>query len=121
MDSFEAEVTFIPKSDGGRSTLPLLDLDYSYRPHIVMGDIGQRKAIMEGNYITEPYIGVAFRSSPEKVEFDKAFPAKLALVYSHPDYAEMIVEGATFTLREGALIIGYGVVTRSLSLTAEQN
>ena len=115
MDTFEADVTFIPKSDGGRSTLPLLDLDYSYRPHIVLGDPQQREAIMEGNYVTEHYVGVAFRSTVEQIEFNKAFPAKLVLVYPHPDYAETILEGATFTLREGAAIIGYGVITRSLS------
>lgn len=114
---FEAEVTFIPKSEGGRSTLPLSGIEnYSYRPHIVLGDPNRRKAVMEGNYITERYIGVAFHSFPEDLEFNKPFRTELVLVFPQPGYAETIVKGATFTLREGASIVGYGVVTRSMMM-----
>ena len=115
MSTFEADVTFISRSKGGRKSLPLSGTEnYSYRPHIVLGDLEQRKAIMDGNVITEPYISVAFHSFPEDLEFNKPFRAELALVFPQPGYRETLIEGATFTLREGATIIGFGTIIRSM-------
>jgi len=116
MHGFRAEITFIPKSEGGRSTPPILDSDCEYRPHIVLGDPNQRKPILQGNEIIETYIGIAFRSHQHDVEFNKPFDAELVLIYPQPIYEKTIVEGATFTVREGGVIVGYGKVTRSLDL-----
>lgn len=113
---FRAEITFIPKSEGGRSTPPILDNDCQYRPHIVLGDPNLRKPILRGNEIIETYIGVAFRSYQSDVEFNKPFDAELVLIYPQPIYEESIVEGAAFTVREGGSIVGYGKVTRALDL-----
>ena len=83
MSTLEADVTFISRSKGGRKSLPLSGTEnYSYRPHIVLGDLEQRKAIMDGNVITEPYISVAFHSFPEDLEFNKPFRAELAFRYA---------------------------------------
>ena len=107
--SIEAEVTFIPKAEGGRETIPTLSGGV-YRPHLVVGDPNQRQAIVVGNEIQETYLSIAFQSSSEKVEFNKPFLAELVLMhYPHPIY-DSLVPNATFTIREGAQIIGYGQV-----------
>lgn len=111
----EAQVTFLPESEGGRKTLPVHLSGGEYRPHLVVGDPNQRRAIFAGNEIQETYLGVAFLSGPEKVEPGEAFRAELALIYRpHLGYGAL-VPGATFTIREGARIVGYGEVKRVLA------
>ena len=110
----DAEVIFIPAPEGGRMTPPLLiaSSSGSYRPHIVVGDAQQRQAITVGNVIQETYLGVAFLSGPEKVECGEPVLAELALIYyPHPEY-DSLVPGATFTIREGSKIVGYGQVKK---------
>ena len=111
----EVEVTFIPAAEGGRAEPPLLVTpDGSYRPHLVVGDPRQRRAVLAGHFIDETYLGVAFVSGPERVEFDRAFTAELALIFDpHPAY-DALVPGATFTIREGARVVGFGEVKRVL-------
>ena len=111
----EAEVTFLPKSEGGRMGPQLLvSPNGSYRPHIVVGDPKQRRAITAGNVIQETYLGVAFLSGPEKFEAGEPFSAELALIfYPHPAY-DSLVPGATFTIREGPIVVGLGEVKRVL-------
>ena len=83
-----------------------------YRPHLVVGDPNQRQAIVEGNEIRERYIGVAFLSGPENVVLGESFSAELSLIfYPHPAY-DALVPDATFTIREGARIVGYGRVKK---------
>lgn len=108
----EAEVTFIPKSEGGRETIPELS-GCTYRPHLVVGDPNQREAIVgTGNEIQETYLGIAFQSGLKNAEFNKPFLAELVLIYfPHPIY-DALVPNATFTIREGAQIVGYGRVRK---------
>jgi len=116
----EAEVTFISKEQGGRETMPLLSGGV-YRPHIVIGDVNQRKAILIGNEIQETYLGVAFLSSPKDVELNKSFSAELFLMYyPHPSY-DAIIPNATFTIREGATIVGFGKVLRLFNCELPKN
>jgi hypothetical protein len=111
MTYIEADVTFFSKSEGGRNTLPTLS-GCVYRPHIVVGDPNQKQAILNGNEIQESYLGVAFQAGDENAEFDKSFPAELALIYyPHPIY-DSLVPDATFTIREGAAIVGSGKVKK---------
>jgi hypothetical protein len=114
--SIEALVTFIPESGGGRKTLPLLSLsDFSYRPHLVVGSPDQRRAIFRGNVSDETYIAVAFGCCQESIEFNQPFLAELGLMYyPHPIYDALVV-GVTFTIREGAQVVGFGQVTRPVS------
>jgi translation elongation factor EF-Tu-like GTPase len=111
----EAEVTFLPESEGGRKEPPPHLSGGGYRPHLVVGDPKQRRAIAIGNEIQETYLGVAFLSGPEKVEPGESFMAELVLMYwPHPVY-DSLVPGATFTVREGAKVVGYGQVKRVLT------
>jgi hypothetical protein len=84
-------------------------------PHLVVGDPNQRRAITIGNEVQETYLGVSFVSGPEKVEPGEAFLAELLLMYwPHPVY-ESLVSSATFTIREGAQVVGYGRVKKVLA------
>jgi hypothetical protein len=109
----EAEITFIPESEGGRSMPPsLISANGSYRPHIVVGDPDQRRAIMVGNEVRETYLGIVFEAGPLTVEFNEPFNAEFSLLYyPHPAY-DSVKPGATFTIREGPGIVGFGWVKK---------
>jgi hypothetical protein len=111
----DVEVTFLSPTEGGRMNPPILVWESgSYRPHIVIGDAKQRKAIIVGNEIQETYLGIVFVSGPDKVRFGETIEAKaLLMYYPSPEY-DSVVAGAQFTVREGARIVGYGKVKRVL-------
>ena len=86
-----------------------------YRPHIVIGPTSQRQAVVaEGNVLTEKYLGVVFRSGPE--ELNPGVPAEVSLVLAYfrevPAQYASVVPGASFTVREGGSIVGYGTVNQ---------
>jgi hypothetical protein len=112
----EAEMTFISKERGGRSHsfAPNALKTKSYRPHIVLGDVNQREAIVEivngQKQIKEEYLGVAFCDGPENVPFDQPVMVKMILMY-YPGLAySEVVPDKTFTLREGGLVVGSGTI-----------
>jgi hypothetical protein len=111
----QAEVTFLPESEGGRKEPPQLSSGGQYRPHLVVGDPNQRQPVTIGNEIQEIYLGVAFVSGPAKVESGKSYLTELALLYWPQPMYESLVPNATFTMREGARIIGYGRVRKILA------
>ncbi len=111
----EAEITFLPESEGGRTMPPGILSSGVYRPHLVAGDPNQRRAVVEGNEIRELYLGVAFLSGPENIELGKSFSAELALIYYPNPIYDALIPDATFTIREGARIIGYGRVRRIIA------
>ena len=101
-----AKLTLLPELSRGRRFLAT----GQYRPHIVIGPQSQRVAILDGNRLTENYLGVMFVGGPDKMEPGDTAEVKLALMY-FPDYPYHEVQpGATFTVREGPLIVGYGVI-----------
>ena len=84
-----------------------------YRPHIVLGPITQRQAVIAtGNVFVEPYLGVCFWSGPEVLLPGEPATVLLALAYflDAPEQYTGVTAGATFTIREGATIVGYGEV-----------
>jgi hypothetical protein len=113
----ECSIVFLAASEGGRSSpLPPGALSGNgYRPHLVIGDPAQRHAILaDGNRATEEYIGVAFQDGPAVPQVGMDMTCVLALMfYPHPMY-DKLRPGVTFTVREGAKIVGYGRVRRWL-------
>ena len=111
----ECEVTFLSREDGGRS-LPFgkgILSSRKYMPHLVVGNPQQRMPIVnEKNYIQEDYLGVVFVAGPDRFEFDSPIMVKLALLYYPSVNYDKLISGATFTIREGSRIIGYGKVVR---------
>ncbi|TWT30974.1 hypothetical protein KOR34_43470 [Posidoniimonas corsicana] len=106
----EATVTFLQPEEGGRSHPAFASADY--RPHIVLGDAKQRVALVdEHNQILEHYLGVAMHGDGEELTPGVPHKVRLTLMYDgNVDYSG-VQPGACFTLREGARIVGYGMVT----------
>ncbi len=114
MKRIEAEVVFLPQSEGGRKEPPANLSSGEYRPHLVVGDPNQRQAVIIDNTNQEPYLGVAFLSGPESVKPGELFLAELGLIYwPHPMYS-LLIPNATFTIREGPSVVGHGRVKRVL-------
>jgi hypothetical protein len=102
----EARFTLLPELSHGRRGLST----GGYRPHIVIGLESQRVALREGRWLTENYLGVMFVGGPDSMEPGDTANVKLALMY-FPEYPyEEVQRGVTFTVREGSLIVGYGVI-----------
>jgi len=102
----QATVTLLDELTRGRRGLSI----GAYRPHIVMGPQTQRVAIRDGNRFTENYLGVMFVGGPDTLEPGDSADVRLALMY-FPEYPyEEVQPGATFTVREGSLVVGYGVI-----------
>ena len=106
----KAQITFLPPSEGGRGHLPTDFSDGHYRPHVVVGDPTQRKVLLVDNFAQETYLGVTFVDGPSNVVAGESFLAELALMYWPNVSYDSLVPGASFTLREGPHIIGFGTV-----------
>ena len=111
--------TLLSEDEGGRST-PLLPSAYggAYRPHIVIGDQHQREPIVRErdgfpNVLDEEYLGVAFWDGPKTSPLPTGTPMQivLRLCYRPSSMYDAVAPGATFTLREGGRIVGFGEVT----------
>jgi hypothetical protein len=110
----EAEVTLLTFKEGGRS-IPL-NLQGPYRPHLVVGDPKQRKAILGADgKSAEDYLGVQFHPIDRVLEPGSSATLNMDLMY-HPsvDYAALL-PGVTFTIREGGKVVGFGKVLRRTS------
>ena len=105
-----ARVEFLSASEGGRQ-LPAMDSP-EYRPHVVVGDPAQRKALVatDGHTLTEEYLGVCFTGDGRQLLPGQSYDVKLKLIY-HPqvNYAAL-TRSAKFTIREGGRIVGFGQV-----------
>ena len=102
----EAKVTLLSELSHGRRLLTT----GQYRPHIVIGSESQRVAIRDGNRMTENYLGVMFVGGPEAMAPGETAEVKLALMYFPEEPYNEVQPGATFTVREGPLIVGHGVI-----------
>lgn len=114
-----ASLTFLSREEGGRQSVPTIEAlrGYRYRPHIVIGDptvretrsevLNRAQLIHEGD---GEYLGIAFDVASSTPEAGKEIEVEFAFMYfPKVTYAEAI-PGATFTLREGARIIGFGTI-----------
>jgi hypothetical protein len=103
--TISAVVTLLHELDG-----PRVISHGKYRPHVVVGPSTQREAITEGRTLLEKYLGVAFVNAEGMLNPGEEAEVTMLLMY-HPDvsYSEL-VPGATFTLREGPRIVGFGKV-----------
>jgi hypothetical protein len=102
----QAQVTLLPELSHGRRLLNT----GQYQPHIVIGPQSQRVAIRNGNAYTEKYLGVMFVGGPEAMSPGESAKVTLALMYFPEDPYEEVRPGATFTIREGPLVMGVGVI-----------
>jgi hypothetical protein len=102
----EAHVTLLPELDHGRKLLTT----GQYRPHIGIGPQSQRVAVRDGDTITENYLGVMFVGGPDSLEPGGSGTMSLALMYFPEVAYSEAIPGATFTIREGPHIVGFGTI-----------
>jgi len=79
-------------------------------PHVVIGDPAQRESRIAGNTITEHYLGVWVDDAPDEIVPGGTAEITLRLMYWPEENYDQLIPGATFTLREGPKIIGFGQV-----------
>jgi hypothetical protein len=84
-------------------------------PHVVIGDPEQREAIKIGNNLTENYLGVCVTDAPDELSPGQTSEVTLKLMYWPEERYQNVKAGATFTLREGPNIIGFGTVLNSIA------
>ncbi len=108
--TISADITFLTPEEGGRTWGSAPWSPGQYRPHLVVQNPDIRQAAHNGNESTEDYLGVVFTTWPAEHVAGKSLRYTLALLY-HPevDY-DSLQKGATFTIREGAKIVGFGTV-----------
>jgi hypothetical protein len=108
-----AKVTFLTTEQGGREHAAWNSR--KYRPHVVVGDPTQRQAetAEDGRTLTEQYLGVCFTGNGEVMTQGIEHEVSLLLAYYPAVEYEALVRGATFTVREGGKVVGYGEVVES--------
>ena len=114
--TIEAEVTFLSPDAGGRARPPDLSAA-GYKPHLVVQPPDVRTAVSEGGFGVEPYLGVVFLSGPAQPTAGQ--PSRVTLLlgyYPEVDY-RALRGGATFTVREGGKVVGFGKVLRGHTIT----
>lgn len=105
------ETVFLRTEEGGRHHPPNVNRPGAYRPHFVVQGRDVRAAKFgKSNDLSDEYLGVTFIAGPPEVVFGESMRCTVALVYfPNVSYSEMSA-GATFTIREGARVVGHGVV-----------
>jgi hypothetical protein len=89
-----------------------------YMPHIVLGDPSQREALVgPNNTISEHYLGVLISDAPDELTPGRPIEVVFQLMYWPEERYDGIVSGATFTLREGSKILGFGTIRSQIGLT----
>lgn len=108
----EAEVTLLPAEAGGRCwPLDLSHRDTFYRPHLVVGDPGQRHAILDSSGVsTEEYLGVQFVPAAIELAPGERSTVRMQLIFYPGCTYDRLTPGTTFTLREGGRVVGHGKV-----------
>lgn len=105
-------MTFLSPEDGGRATMPVLSSGH-YMPHLVVQSPEVRKAkVINGNVIVDDYLGVRCLSAPADMLPGQPLDCEMELMYFPDVDYNAVREGATFTVREGGKVIGFGVVTK---------
>ena len=79
-------------------------------PHVVLGDPNQREARISEMTIKEHYLGVLVGDGPDEIPPGGSAEVTLKLMYWPEEEYEHLIPGATFTLREGPKIVGFGRV-----------
>ena len=107
-----ALVTFLSPENGGRAKMPGL-ASGQYMPHLVIQSPDVRKAkVINGNVIVDDYLGVRFLSTPTELLPEQPLDCEMELMYFPSVDYNAVREGATFTIREGGKVIGFGFVTQ---------
>jgi hypothetical protein len=114
-----ANITFLLPESGGRARLP----DFGsgkYAPHLVVQDPDVRHPNLKGKLVDEPYLGVRFISGVGSEQLHLPAEYLLEFMYWPEVNYDALCEGATFTIREGPHVIGYGRVIERIDAIEER-
>jgi hypothetical protein len=100
-----ATVTLLPELPRGRSWAK----GRHYQPHVVVGPPTDRTPAPSGSEIAGHYLSVEFYGGELQIGPGQTAEIQLVLLDQGVNYSEF-VQGATFTVREGPAVIGYGYV-----------
>ena len=88
-------------------------------PHIVLGGPNQRGArVGTGNIISERYLGVLISNAPAELLPNQPAAVRLTLMYWPEEQYDGVRPEATFTLREGPKIVGFGRILSQIKNTS---
>jgi len=107
------EMTFLRPDEGGRVQVPGPPFK-DCAPHLVVQDPNVRRAIKKGTMIVENYLAVRLLSGPTEYEAGQAGIFHLELMHAPHVWYDVLQAGATFTVREGSRVIGYGTLIERL-------
>ncbi len=96
-------VTFLREDEGGRMS-PACLVGNRYRPALVTEDVHIRTTTPQ-----DDAFGVLFDHGPENAFPGKEWTATVTPIFAKRE--ERLPVGTTFTVREGARIVGFGAVT----------
>lgn len=91
-----------------------------HMPHIVIQSADVRAPTMNNRTLLDDYLGVRFLSGPTNVALGSPCDCELELMYNGNVDCRAVRNGATFTIREGGKIVGFGSVTHCESRADEQ-
>ena len=122
-------LTFLSRDAGGRKSLPSSAAlrSFGYRPHIVIGDPNQREVrldvLSKAQVFREgdgAYLGVAFTDVDREPKVGEPLIAEVTFMYFPRTTYRDASQGATFTLREGLRIIGFGEILEVVEKEVKQ-
>jgi hypothetical protein len=99
-----AKVTLLPELTGGRSWA-----QGHYQPHVVVEPSTRRTPAPSGSEVARRYLDVEFYGGEQYIGPGQTTEVKLVMLCRGVNYSA-IVRGATFTVREGPAVVGYGCV-----------
>ncbi len=111
LPTIDTLVTFLTPREGGRRSLS--HLGPQYMPHLVVQPADVRTVPADGS--RENYLGIRFRGGPAKLTYLETALCRWELMYYPQVNYEEVQVGATFTLREGGRIVGFGTVQERYS------
>src|SRR5262249_23674318 len=110
LPSVEAQVTFLKHEEGGRVSLPSDLGSGQYWPHLVVQSPAERQIKVVEGKVFDDHLGVRFVAGPTHPVAGQSLACRLELVYyPNVDYSAL-QPGATFTVREGGKVVGFGEV-----------
>ncbi len=90
-ERLKVRVKFFSERNGGREKLPQdLLSSRSYRPHLVVGNPNQKRALLTNRTeVPEGYLGVVFVAQDGPLEAEKQVSAEIETVYSGVNYSSL--------------------------------
>jgi hypothetical protein len=102
----KVKMTYLSEEETSRRLTPCI----GQMPHLVVQDTAIRKPVNKNRTILDEFLGVYIKSVPPDIRPDTEGEYELALFFYPNVNYDKLKSGATFTVRAGGAVIGYGEV-----------